>query len=345
MNVDWDWIKQRPHFIAEGLATKNEIKVIYQYRYQRDGLQNNDRTVPLAPIYVIPKIDNLKYFNRINLFIKKNFVERQIKNFKPNIIYLTYPTQIYSIPDDYAGKIVYDCMDDHLAINNKSRESIFKAEKILVQRANIVITSSKSLKNKLENRYNISRISIVRNGFNGPILEIKQQQLKRNKHLTLAYIGTISHWFDTEVIKKSLKEIPELNYLLIGPFDAGERISDPRVNYMGTVNHNQLFNKIKNVDALIMPFQVNQIIESVDPVKLYEYINFNKDILSVEYDEIERFNSFVHFYKTYENYIAQLRELMQAKSVKYTDADRKEFLEKNSWLERVREVNSLLRRL
>ena len=33
---------------------------------------------------------------------------------------------------------------------------------------------------------------------------------------------------------------------------------------------------------------------------------------------------------------------MQAKSVKYTDADRKEFLEKNSWLERVREVNSLL---
>ena len=39
MNVDWDWIKQRPHFIAEGLATKNEIKVIYQYRYQRDGLQ------------------------------------------------------------------------------------------------------------------------------------------------------------------------------------------------------------------------------------------------------------------------------------------------------------------
>ena len=91
-----------------------------------------------------------------------------------------------------------------------------------------------------------------------------------------------------------------------------------------------------------MPFQDNQIIESVDPVKLYEYINFNKDILSVEYDEIERFNSFVHFYKTYENYIAQLRELMQAKSVKYTDADRKEFLEKNSWLERVREVNSLL---
>lgn len=33
MNVDWNWIKQRPHFIAELLNTQFNVHVMYQHRY------------------------------------------------------------------------------------------------------------------------------------------------------------------------------------------------------------------------------------------------------------------------------------------------------------------------
>ena len=31
MHVDWNWIKQRPHFIAEELTTWYDIKVVYPH--------------------------------------------------------------------------------------------------------------------------------------------------------------------------------------------------------------------------------------------------------------------------------------------------------------------------
>ena len=38
MNVEWNWIKQRPHFIAEGLSKNYHVEVLYRYWYNRKGL-------------------------------------------------------------------------------------------------------------------------------------------------------------------------------------------------------------------------------------------------------------------------------------------------------------------
>lgn len=58
MNVDWNWIKQRPHFIAELLNTQFNVHVMYQHRYGRTGLQKRENVdVNLNPIYVIPRGD------------------------------------------------------------------------------------------------------------------------------------------------------------------------------------------------------------------------------------------------------------------------------------------------
>ena len=82
------------------------------------------------------------------------------------------------------------------------------------------------------------------------------------------------------------------------------------MEFMGTVEHNKLYSAVKDSTALIMPFKVNKIIESVDPVKLYEYINFNKNILTIKYNEINRFDKFVYFYSDYTEYKKQLEKLL-----------------------------------
>jgi hypothetical protein len=85
-----------------------------------------------------------------------------------------------------------------------------------------------------------------------------------------------------------------------------------------------------------MPFQVTPLIESVDPVKLYEYINFGKPILSVYYDEIARFAPFVHFYRSHDEALDIISQLAAAKiGRKYSEIEREAFLSANSWMERV----------
>ena len=66
-----------------------------------------------------------------------------------------------------------------------------------------------------------------------------------------------------------------------------------------------------------MPFVVNDIILSVDPVKLYEYLNFNKNIISVHYPEIDRFSDFVNFYNSNKELISVIFKLMNDNSHKY----------------------------
>ena len=44
-----------------------------------------------------------------------------------------------------------------------------------------------------------------------------------------------------------------------------------------------------------MPFVVNDLIKSVDPVKLYEYLAFKVPVISVYYPEIKYFKNMLIF--------------------------------------------------
>ena len=97
--------------------------------------------------------------------------------------------------------------------------------------------------------------------------------------------------------------------------------------------------------TLIMPFTLNDIVEAVDPVKLYEYINFNKDILTVRYKEIERFSKFTYSYDSYDEYKKQLKLLLQATDIKYDQDSREQFLNANNWENRVSTIEKLIEEL
>jgi sulfatase maturation enzyme AslB (radical SAM superfamily) len=87
-----------------------------------------------------------------------------------------------------------------------------------------------------------------------------------------------------------------------------------------------------------MPFKINDLILSVDPVKLYEYVNFNKNIITVHYEEIERFHEFVHFYNDTEEYLSVIKELKGNNTLKYSNEQRQKFLVENTWNKRVEQI-------
>ena len=131
MNVDWNWIKQRPHFIAELLNDKFEVHVMYQHRYRRKGLQQRiNSTLDIKPIYVIPRGDRYKFLSEINKKIKCSTIRKRIKKTNAGIIYLTFPDQFDVISDDYKGTVIYDCMDNHPAFvkDRKQKNKIIDSE-------------------------------------------------------------------------------------------------------------------------------------------------------------------------------------------------------------------------
>jgi teichuronic acid biosynthesis glycosyltransferase TuaH len=101
---------------------------------------------------------------------------------------------------------------------------------------------------------------------------------------------------------------------------------------------------MKSVDCLIVPLRPSRLIESVDPIKIYEYVNYGKPIMSVYYPELERYRPYVEFYKDVDELVNTVERLMaEGFPAKYTNSQRLQFLEQNSWSSRASQILGTLR--
>ena len=97
------------------------------------------------------------------------------------------------------------------------------------------------------------------------------------------------------------------------------------------MDHNDLMQYASKADAFIMPFVVNELIEGVDPVKLYEYMFFDVPVISVFYEELLHFQDHIHFYNNHEEAL-NLCNIIFSKN--YEPSDRNIFLQSSSWRSR-----------
>lgn len=345
IHIDWAWIKQRPQFLAEELSKKFDIEIFARYSFSRFTLSKaQNEKLNIHNIFHIPGCSKVCILNNVNNFLTSLYFLFQIKKCNPDFIWITAPELINFIPKQYRRKVIYDCMDDYISLI-KNKKTMCD-EQITVKNAKLIFASSLSLIMKLNKRYKLNerKIHLIRNAFDGEIINAGELK-KRNDKFRICYIGTIGEWFDFELVKKILDVFYYVEFELIGPVIVKNAFMHERVHYHGTVEHDELYSAIKNFDCLIMPFILNSIVESVDPVKLYEYINFGKNIICKRYDEIKRFEEYVYFYNEHEEVIDLIEKLYTKNECKYTIDEKVKFLEENSWEVRAIEIANILNRL
>lgn len=344
MGIDWYWIKQRPQFLAEMLSENYDVTVAYyqevfvkqSLRSDRDALQKS------FAIPAIPYRDK----SRLAFRIQRLFFRKIIKDIqKYDAVWIGHPLLYRYIPKSYQGQIIYDCMDNHAALCNdrRIRKKIEVIEYKLVQRADIIFTSSMGLSRKIVSIDKNAQPQLVRNGFVYNEIHTPEERKTFDSSYKIGYFGTISEWFDFSSLITSLKSFPELEYHLWGPVSNIKMPNCSGIVEEGVAEHSKLWDCVKMMDCLIMPFKLTEAIEDVDPVKLYEYIDMGKPIISVYYKELERFAPFVYFYHN----SMELKEVLQRLidnnfQPGYNEKQQREFLEKNSWKERYKKIKEKL---
>lgn len=356
IHIDWDWIFQRPQILALAFDKNNECTVVEHKTVLKSDsnlTKKNRRPNNMIKAPRLPREKVIKIFKPIN----KMLYQKAVGDFnKYDVVWICYPTYFDYIPSDYAGKVVYDCMDNYVSMAEEQlKQEVFDAEQRLINRADLIFASSKRLIDCVPNMQNAV---LVRNGYvPGNIMSIAEGSHKQQ--YKLGYFGTISEWFDFSLLKESSKIHSNLQYHLIGPtennrlgqaekaiIEEGKNNKNGRIVYHGLVEHSELQNFIKDYDVLMMPFIVNETILSVDPVKLYEYISCGKCIISVWYPEIDRFSPFVYFYHDDSTYEELLNELIEnGFKPKYNKQQQEEFLAQNTWEERCLIMEEELKKL
>lgn len=343
MGIDWSWIYQRPQIFAEKLARDFQVTVLFPRSVLK--WRDNLPTIPnieFRILWTFPYQEKNTLIGKIARWINKKLF-RDIADF--SYVYVGYPLYARYLPENYRGNVIYDCMDDYAALypDPKRADRIIQWENKLINYSDLIVASSKRLLEKVNSIAGESKGILIRNGVK--ITDIYKLKLAQQKEkYRICYIGTIAEWFDYELLTESLSRVDNIKYHLIGP--ASTKVFQDGIVYEGVVQHEKLGDAIREYDCLMMPFRVNEIVLSVDPVKLYEYIAFGKCIISVYYPEVKRFQDFVYFYKTHEEYIELLETLKdQGFPPKYTKNQQKEFLTNNTWDKRYetlkREIENL----
>ena len=318
MHIPWTWAKQRPQFLAQELNETFDILVAYKKPFIGKNQSSEITDLALLPIRMLPynaKSGMIRFFNKILTRLR---VTKTISSCK--YIWITSPDLfdlLSGLSDDQV--LIYDCMDDMLSFSGvknfpRTLKYYHFAERKILERANIVICSSNNLKAKLIKRYNVKQeIFIVNNGLSESLVQPSDNSISRiikrdDKKINIIYVGTISKWMDWELILKSLELNDTILYHFVGPLETDIPKHERIVSY-GVQPHKEIKGVMADADILFMPFHVTELIESVNPVKLYEYIYSGKPAISVRYNETELFEDFVYLYLNLEEYMQLIKTI------------------------------------
>lgn len=350
MGIQWNWIKQRPHFIAEGLAERYNLVTLSKKEMNRRNDENKTHVNVVYPVRL--PLERNKLIKTINDFVYKLYLAYYLKRSK--YLWICAPNEFSEYALSKCTKshiVIYDCMDDMLAFPSKiDLEATKRRESDLIGRADVVFCSASHLAEKLRSRYHTDREIVLLNN----ALSINENEYVSTKdsekiaptffkspNFKLSYIGTIADWFDFNLIEKVIREMPSLEVHLWGPFSPNikEKHNHDRLFFHGPVDHKFVKSIMGASDALIMPFVLNELILSVNPVKLYEYIYSGKPNLAPKYGESLPFGSHTYLYGNETDCIEEIKRIATGHpSISESKSSCEAFVKNNTWKERMNVV-------
>ncbi|SKB51883.1 hypothetical protein SAMN06296386_101387 [Lachnospiraceae bacterium] len=339
--IEWEWIAQRPHFLALELQKYFDLKVASpRHLFKKiDSQRNNKKAEKQCTFYLLPFQEKSPLMGRLSECLFRLGIGSLDKY---DVIWIGSPLFVRYIPRSFKGRVVYDYMDDCVSMQTSERmKTIYrKAHERLLKRANSICVSSGYLYDLLP-MVAKKKASIVYNAFNGNTVTPPRANTKKNV-VKLGYVGTIAGWMDWKLLEKSVEQESGLEYHFWGPMDVNIPKNEHFI-YHGIVEHDDISKVVEEMDALVMPFLVNDIVKAVDPVKLYEYISFGKNIICCAYEEVKKYSKHVWLYEDEKSYFKLIKQLKSnSLEMKYDEISQKEFLIKNTWECRADQIYQLL---
>lgn len=321
---DTDWIKRNPgqqHHLAERLIQRgHEIRVIdYEILWkeeenkelisERQVFKNvskifNDSNVTVIRPKII-KIPILDYFSM--LFTYNNEIERQIKEFRPDVIIgHSILTNYLSMRFSHKFNIpfIFQMTDaQHTIIPYRILQPVGKKieRKILKNSDEVVVINELLKEYAIGMGANSQNTHVIRAGIDADIYDpnidgtkIREQYGITSDEKVIFFMGWLYHFSGLKEvaieIAKNKKEYSKLKFMIVGEGDAFEDLNSIIAKYKLHKNviltGQQPFKKIPEfiaaADVCILPAYLNRIMNDIVPIKIYEYMAMGKPVITTK---------------------------------------------------------------
>lgn len=348
--IPYGTMKQRPQYLAEQLAQQHEViyvepTISFAKRLLKKGDPSYGYLRRIGTNLQILRLNGLFYLRRPLNAVWKGFAwwERcLLRSYLKwaDVVWIGY-SPWYDLVSGFRGSVIYDKMDDELQITQDKmmRRLISRTEPELTERADLIFVSAQIFKEQLETKG--KRAVLLPNAVDqAQVMEQLPQKEEPSSTRIFGYVGMLAHWFDMQAIQTILNADENNHVILVGPEEI-PRLNHERLQYSGYVPKAEIGKWIDQFDVCLYPFLKTGFLDTIDPVKIYEYLAANKPVLAVRSREIEKFGNLVI---SYEN-IEELQEKLKCEVFNRPFSilsQRDLFVKENNWEARGARVISLL---
>ena len=213
-----------------------------------------------------------------------------------------------------------------------------------IEHCDSVIVTARPLQKWLEEKFGFRDSVYIPNGvdfehFNGTP-EGELEDLKEIPRPRAVYVGAMEKWFDLDLLASAASACPQVSFLLIGPprTDLSALRPFKNIHLLGPRPYSLIGRYLKACQVGLIPFRKNELINSVSPIKLYEYMACGLPVVSVEWDELKGLRSPALLSKDKASFIRNLGKAIRRKGSKTSYA---QFARENSWGKRVEKILAL----
>lgn len=353
--IAYDGLKQRPQYIADYLAKEHEVWYIEPtvsiMKYVLKGGKTYKRLdYDINSNLHIVKLDgrfaahiSLQAFDffGINTIYERKQIAELIRHC--DIIWIGYCGWYDVIKNVQHKMIIYDKMDDDVSItqNKLLKKLLMRVEPLLIKRANLIFVTAKKFLDELLKQG--KKVYHIPNAFDRSMnSNCIQKDLKdNNNRKVFGYVGMIAHWFDVSAIETILEADEKNIVVLVGPSQIPPIIHD-RVIYTGTVPKEEVACYIQSFDVCLYPFKKSEFLDTIDPVKIYEYLAMNKPVIAVNSIETAKFDNLIYRYGDNRE-LSSILALKEWKAPFISENDYNLFFDNNTWEQRVNLIKDIIK--
>ena len=213
----------------------------------------------------------------------------------------------------YPKKTVYRIADNNLGFTSFTRMQR-KKELQFASNADLVFYSAKKLQNYVQ-KLGPKASMYLPNGVNFQhfqgLWDIPEDLAKIRPPIAI-YVGALNYWFDYRLIEYAAKSLPELSFVLIGPDKNVRKNINPSNNLhiLGPKSYHEIPRYITHSNIGIIPFNLKDypdLVNSINPLKLYEYLACGLPVIATAWDELVSINSPALLYHSHIEFVELLK--------------------------------------
>jgi glycosyltransferase involved in cell wall biosynthesis len=335
----WDvlWISH-PVSPLHGLKAENKDRIL---KARHSPIRHPDGPVEIVPYTWLPFYNAAILKSRTVLANSHRFFHPPLTGTlietgfdKPDILWIT-DTVMHFMPGIVRAKaVVVRIADDNTEFGN-TPVALKWAEDKLCNRADVVFATASPLEERLRQHYG-SKVQILRNGvdyshFQG---EFARPPEYRSINGPIAiYVGAIEEWFEVDWIEFLAKSRPDITIVLIGKVNAGlsKLRSFPSVRIPGPLPYAEIPAYLAHADCGIIPFRRTKLVDSVSPLKLFEFFASGLPVVSTRWKELESLDSPAYLASDANEFVAMVDQAIDNKLKQSRMDDFRKFALDNSW--------------